>query len=432
MTASGAPVTLDPNGKGKVKSKSKGSAESAGAGSKSRSKNGKGRRKKRRRSSSPEDVDDEEGESEAESAEIASSDEEDDADEASAVSNLLSLRANASGLKGAPTLVAPLHHNLTSYTPSLGSMASTATVVGSVSGWGYPSSSSSSTFTPNGNTITGSKPYFSPFQTSFNPHKSYSSMFTPNGVNNPMPQFSLSKAYSSGTTPYEASISASADHADGIPDAADLHNGYHHNGIGHVQNTVSNVRSVNEMSDSEQLGAFQSDMAMSSLRSTSSALRSTNGLEGLNGSNGLDLDKGAVGRTHSLTPPSRLGSEGRENRDRVMNLDPTLAAMDMQSKHAVINKASESPTNDIDAINASSESNSNSPLVCDSTSTPTPVHKPTSVTSIGSQNAEQGAANFVDSDFQSNRQTYMSPMESNGTEPRTTLRPVESEKDWRM
>ncbi|KAJ3739676.1 hypothetical protein DFH05DRAFT_487880 [Lentinula detonsa] len=430
MTASGAPVTLVPNGKGKVKSKSKGSAESTGVGSKSRSKNGKGRRKKRRQSFSPEDGDDEEGESEAESAEIASSDEEDDADEASAVSNLLSLRANASGLKGAPTLVAPLHHNLTSYTPSLGSMASTATLVGSVSGWGYPSSSSSSTFTPNGNTITGSKQYFSPFQTSFNPHKSYSSMFTPNGVNNPIPQFSLSKAYSSGTTPYESS--ASADHPGGIPDADNLHNGYHHNGIGHVQNTVSNVRSVNDMSDSEQLGAFQSNMAMSSLRSTSSALRSTNGLEGLNGSNGLDLDKGAVSRTHSLTPPSRLGSEGRENRDRVMNLDPTLAAMDMQSKHTVINKASESPTNDIDAINASSDSNSISPLASDSNSTPTPVHKPTSAMSIGSQNAEQSTANFMDSDLVSNRQTYMSPMESNGTEPRTTLRPVESEKDWRM
>ncbi|GAW04061.1 Zinc finger protein MSN4 [Lentinula edodes] len=425
MTASGGPVTLISNGKGKAKLKSKGSAEFASVGSKSRSKNSKGKKKKRRRSSSSSpDEEDEERKSETESAETVSSDDEDEVDEASAVSNLLSLRAH-SGLKGASTLqvVAPLHHTLTSYThtlTSLGSMSSTATLVGSVSGWGYPLSSSSSSYTTtNGNSITGSKPYFSPFHTSFldaTSNKSYSSMLPHNGLANAMPQFSLSKAYSSGATPYESSAAATASGTD-ADRIHDMHNGYHrhHNGLGHVQNMVSDVRSANGMNDSELLGKFQSNMATSSLRSTStsSALRSTDGLEETNGSNGGNATVSSMGRSSPTTPLSRLGSEGHDDVDvTVRNLDPTLHALPTIPS-VPANSVSKTSTTVISADAVHSSSNSRSTPANHSTTAPAspPDSKPIP-------------------DFQSNQSMSTGSVELN--EPKMMLRPVESEKDWRM
>lgn len=422
MTASGGPVTLISNGKGKAKLKSEGSAEFTGVGSKSRSKNSKGKRKKRRRSSSSSpDEEDEQIKSETESAETVSSDDEDEVDEASAVSNLLSLRAN-SGLKNTSTLqvVAPLHHTLTSYThtlTSLGSMSSTATLVGSVSGWGYPLSSSSSSYTTtNGNSITGSKPYFSPFHTSFldtPPNKSYSSMLPHNGLTNAMPQFSLSKAYPSGATPYESSAAATASGTD-ADRIHDMHNGYHrhHNGLGHVQNMVSDVRSANVMNDSGLLGKFQSNMATSSLRSTStsSALRSTDGLEETNGSNGAPATVSSMGRSNPRTPLSRHGSEGHDDVNvTVRNLDPTLHALSTIPS-VLTNRVSKTSTTVISSDAVHSSSNSRSTPANDSTASP-PDAKPVS-------------------DFQSNQSMSMEPVELN--ESKMMLRPVESEKDWRM
>ncbi|KAJ4470947.1 hypothetical protein J3R30DRAFT_1142065 [Lentinula aciculospora] len=453
MTASGEPVTLLPSKKGKGKLKGKGAADSVGSGSKLRSKSGKGRKKKRRRSSSsPDEEEEEDGESDAESAETASSD-EDDVDEASAVSNLLSLRANASGLKGAPTLVAPLHHTLTSYThtlSSMSSMSSTATVVGSISGWGYPVSSSSS-FAPNGNSITGSKPYFSPFHTSFieaNTRKSYSSMFPVNGMNNTMSQFSLSKAYSSGATPYESSVAAAANGPGSGIDAErmhDIHDGYHrhHNGLGHVQNVVSDVRSANRMNDSEQLGTLQSDMAMSSLRSTSTSSASRNmegpsGLEETNNSNGLDPGEDSVSRGSPLTRLSRPSSEGHE--DVIRNLDPALATMDMQSRYSrpttasIPNsrKAAEYP-NPTDTVKSSS-----TPIA--TSVSPLPAPEFVSSKFNGSENVDQVDSTSIlspifkkYSDFQSKQLMPMGTSGSEATpEPRIMLRPVESEKDWEI
>ncbi|KAJ3765794.1 hypothetical protein FB446DRAFT_759643 [Lentinula raphanica] len=428
MTASSGPVTLHPNGKGKARAKPKGASESARGGTKSRSKNGKARRKKRRRSSSPEN-DDEEGESEEESADTASSneEEEEDVDEASAVNNLLSLRANSSGLKGTPTLVTPLHHNLSSYThtmTSMGTMSSSSTIVGSVSGWGYPSSSTS--FVSNGNSITGSKPYYSHFQTPFM-DKNYSHVF--HGVN-PVSQFSLSKAYPSGTTPYESSAVTNGNTGGDGSDTNEMHNGgYHRDGLGHVQNMVSDVRSADRrVNDSEQLGSFQSNMAMSSLRSTSSASRNANG-SGVTG--GPELAKGSMGTgTRSHSPMSRPNSEAREDRDRVRNLDPELVAMDLQSKYAGINRKSDSPrTSDPDTVNKDSNSKS--------TATPISIltAAPASLGIVnGSQNGEQRQSDFKDSDqLSTTRPMSESPLETNGSaEARMMLRPVENKKDWEM